>query len=376
MVRCLQTLAVICVGLCVLLSQTVSAEVRFPQRKVTMGGGYVIEYSEGDEAYAQALVRYLPLEIPTPQDIPAVPFSLRDLRERRAEIVARMAEQLGVPAIADNTVASFGTLVDVLLHASESLKPARLALWRKAEIDARLRAGQTVAGFSRDAEGELVFSLDVSFQFAEGESTETAVARMRAEVDRLTWPIKIGEDPALSAETDIRAQVVKLREDFARLAALVSSELQRIHVHGALHEIAELTLVNVYLRSADRRWFCEGVANYAASNVLRALTGSVYYDLDADVARYAGLRDRIDLPNWPVVGDTRGNNIPPEVTLASYAFATQAVVRAFEGLPPDTLARVLAEVGKTPIARADMNTVYTAYRRVTGRELRDYLPGS
>ena len=132
-----------------------------------------------------------------------------------------------------------------------------------------------------------------------------------------------------------------------------------------------------YLRSADRRWFCEGVANFVTYRVLAGIVGAdvarSYYDVDAELAKHAALRTRIDLPRWLVVEDASSRVVPPEVNAASYAFATKAIFSAFAHGEQRLLANVLTEVAKTPKDRATIDTVYAAYRALTGRDLREHL---
>jgi hypothetical protein len=191
----------------------------------------------------------------------------------------------------------------------------------------------------------------------------------------LSWPIKIGEE-GMSADAEIGKRLDELRENAAQLGAFQSSELQRLGVVTVLHETVESTLVDAYIRSADRRWFCEGVANYVVYRTLESLLGAEaargYYDVNAEVARYAALRDRVDLAQWRVMEDPKSRELPAEVNTASYAFATKAVFDAF-GNDPRRLVAVLSEVRKTPFEKATIQTVYGAYQKQTGKPLPDFI---
>ena len=87
-----------------------------------------------------------------------------------------------------------------------------------------------------------------------------------------------------------------------------------------LHEATEATIIEHYLSSADRRWFCEGVANYLAYRTLETLLGAeaarAYYDVNAEVARYAALRPRVDLERWRVKEDPKSSELPADVNTA------------------------------------------------------------
>jgi hypothetical protein len=91
--------------------------------------------------------------------------------------------------------------------------------------------------------------------------------------------------------------------------------------------------------------------------------------VDAALAKHAASRDRVDLAHWPVAEDPKSKDVPADVNLASYAFASKAVFDAFG--EKGTLAKTLSEVGKTGRDKATFETVDAAYRKVTGRSLRD-----
>jgi hypothetical protein len=360
-----------------LISATVCAAETFPERQVMQGEGYRIEYSVGDENYANALVRHLPLELPANRRDASMPLTVTDLRARREQILAFIAENLALPAPTPKmtqTFDAFGTAYTALQSLGQP-RPSRFALWRKPELAARLAAGQNVEGLTRTADGEIAFSLGVSFELREGQRPEDSLARVREDLAALTWPIKIGEDGTASVEIEKRLD--ELRENAAQLGAFQSSELQRLGVVTVLHETVESTLVDAYIRSADRRWFCEGVANYVAYRTLESLLGAeaarAYYDVNAEVARYVALRDRVDLAHWRVMEDPKSRELPVDVNTASYAFATKAVFDAFGSGDPHRLAGVLSAVRKTPIEKATIQTVYAAYQKRVGKPLAGFI---
>lgn len=167
------------------------------------------------------------------------------------------------------------------------------------------------------------------------------------------------------------ARIAGLREQLAQLASFQSAELQRLAVMNVLHETVEATLVDQFIRSPDRRWFCEGVANFVAFKTLEVLLGTEvaksYYDVDAEVAKYAALKGKVDLEHWPVVEDPRSKEVPADVNLASYAFATK---RVFEGFAEEgRLAKVLTEGAKAGRDKVTIHSVLVVYEKETGRKL-------
>jgi hypothetical protein len=373
----LRQLALICIGICGAVA--VHAAERFPQRKVSMAGEITIEYSEGDEAYASALAARLPLEAITTGSRDCLPLSIADLSQRRERTLGLIARHLGLPAPASPMMETYDAFV-AAFASLEELKPLReirrFALWRKPELEARLQAGQQLPGFVRAEDGGIEFSLGASFELSEGEPVTGAVARMREQWAQATWPIRIGENPGMAPDAEIAERVAAARENLAQIDAMQSTEIQRMAVVMVLHETVESTLVATFLRSPDRRWFCEGVANYVAFQVLVDMLGvdaaRGYYDVDAEISRHAALRPRVDLARWRVLEDPKSRELPADVNAASYAFATRAVSAAF-GAHEGLLQRVLTKVRKTPLDQASIVTVHAAYRSETGRDLFEYL---
>jgi hypothetical protein len=356
----------------------VQAADSFPERKVMQADRYTIEYSVGDEAYASALVRHLPDGLTT-QTVPAaVPLSVADLRSRRVEILRMIADRLALPA----PTAKMGETYDAFAAGHLALQNLKVmdsathfALWRKPELMARLNAGQQLPGFTRAPDGGIQFSMQTSFDFKDGENPDKSIARLREDLGRFSWPIKIGEPEGGSPDDEVQKRLDEIANAAAQMTAFQSAESQRKGVTNVLHETVEMTLVSSYLRSADRRWFCEGVANYVAYRVLEQLLGKEtargYYDPDAEAQRYLASKNRVDLLRWPVAEDARAKDIPAEVNDASYALATKAVFDAFgDG---DLLARVLVELRKTPLDKANIDTVYAAYLLKTGKDLRHFI---
>jgi len=358
----------------VMVVSSAQAADTFPDRQKMEGAGYTIEFSPGDEPYAKALVAQLPLA-PAPAPPPAqLPFTLNDLTTRRAEVLELIGEQLALPPTTPKMQQVYDAFAkaNAALGAATSMPAAnRFALWHTEELQARLAAGQNVAGFRRAADGGLEVNISASLQFNEGEAPEVGLRRMREEWAKVVWPIKIGAEPGATPEAEVRERLGAMRQNLAGLGAYQSAEMQRMAVMNVLHETVESTLVDRFIRSADRRWFCEGVSNYVAFAVLQSLVGSEaakqYYDVDAMVARNAALQDRVDLEHWPVAEDARAKPVPEDVTLANYAYATQRVFEAFK--EEGTLAKVLAELGKTSRDEANFASVAAAYRKVTGRTL-------
>jgi hypothetical protein len=203
----------------------------FPDRQKVEGAGYTIEFSPGDEAYAKALVAQLPFA-PAPAAPPAtLPLTLDDLATRRAEVLKLIGEQLALPPTTPRMQQVYDAFIkaNAALAAATSLPPAsRLALWRAEELQARLAAGEQVAGFRRAPDGGLEVSIGVSLQFSEGEAPEVGIQRMRENWGKVVWPIKIGAEPGATPEAEVRQDAAHGRDERA-------ARDRRVDARGPVH---------------------------------------------------------------------------------------------------------------------------------------------
>ena len=96
-----------------------------------------------------------------------------------------------------------------------------------------------------------------------------------------------------------------------------------------LHETTEVGIVDRYFRGPDRRWFCDGVANYVPWRVARDLHGedaakTIYY-LPEQLERYVAFREKADLHKWPSAENQSEEDQHSDLNRARYAFAANAI---------------------------------------------------
>jgi hypothetical protein len=140
-----------------------------------------------------------------------------------------------------------------------------------------------------------------------------------------------------------------------------------------LHETTEVGIIDRYFRGPDRRWFCDGVANYVPWRVVRDLHGADVatrvYNLQEALAQAAPLREKADLRKWPAVENESAEEQLSELDTARYAFAAQAVFLMNERGGANLLPRLFAEIGKTKPAKVSIKTVAKAWLKFTGTKL-------
>jgi hypothetical protein len=144
------------------------------------------------------------------------------------------------------------------------------------------------------------------------------------------------------------------------------------------HEVTEWAVVNTVIKSADRRWFCDGLANWVAmQDVDRRFgpgKGAEAFAKSYNATEMRKQAAKVDLLAWPTAEDVE-NRLRPEVedALAHYYFATLVMTKACEGRGADFVKKWLDEIRQTPLNRANAGTVLAAYRKLTGQDLKSIM---
>ncbi|HEY4301843.1 MAG TPA: hypothetical protein VGM73_13280 [Candidatus Didemnitutus sp.] len=351
----------------------------WPERKTFQFGEFIIEASAEDEAYVEALAVQLADRPPAPAPAPgpAGKLTLDDLAKHRDHFLALISARIGLDAPTPKMAQVFDQTLALWRFLPKALPtelPHRFALWRKPDLEARLRAGQKIEGFTLDAAG-LSFSFQINLTQASQDPAEAGAA-MNEAWGRLVCPIKIGAVEGRSPADDVRSSLGSSMLSWQESFRAVVAGMERTSVFNVLHETTESGVVWHYLTSADRRWFCDGIANYVAWRVIQQEVGAdearSYYDLAAELQKYAGMAGKIDLAAWPAVENS--GKYPEDLNTADYAFATKVIADVCARHGDDLLPKWFAQLGRTPREKATMVTVFKAYRRVAGDDLHGYIP--
>jgi hypothetical protein len=144
------------------------------------------------------------------------------------------------------------------------------------------------------------------------------------------------------------------------------------------HETTEWAIVNTVIKSADRRWFCDGMANWVAMQDVDRRFGpgkgaeAFAKSYPADELRKQAAT--VDLRAWPTEEDIKNGSRPNvENVPAHYYFATLVMQKACEGRGADFVKKWLDEIRKTPLNRANAGTVFAAYQKLTGQDLKSIM---
>ncbi len=441
-------------AVCWIAATALAAPVPHPTREgrlVDERDGLRVEYSPGQEAYAEAV--FAPLaawrqefaekEAEILAKEPAVlPGSAKDLIAHRDDILTTVAKEIGLPAPTALQGRVFDTMVgyyamvevfmDLLPVTALPMGRCRDAqIWTKADLSQRLVAGEKLEGFSWDPEtqaldyriGMLEFEspvnqeeaaqkfeaarLEHSFNYRPGadgvvniaasvtfdkdghpqplQPAERAfrwdlyTAKVRGYFKDLrdtSWPIVLKpEDDGKSPDTVAREFVDRLREPFGQPDN--PGYRNPVLLHVILHEVAEVGIVENFIGSADRRWLCDGAANYVAWKFVRDRCGAEFaqesYPFDTRLAQHAAQQKQIDLKKWRAAENTKEEENGTPLMKAHYAFATRAVFEMARQHGEDFLPKLFQEVAKTPRKKVRMETVEKAYRKLTGKKLGEVL---
>lgn len=363
-------------------------------------------------------------------------FSARDLRAHRDEILQQVATAMGLDAPTPLQVAVFNRMfknyedlegaMEKFTEAAWHLADIRdVTVWEKPELAKRLKAGEKIPYFSWDEKTQTVvfnFSpplsagpeeavkkadakvqqnlLDSSFNYTlkdgvidigAGFSVKPGgSAQIKAEPLPPRLPYKLLEPispimfPVVRRETELQQPLdqfadgaVKHAQGVLDMAAGVFHPVNLVVVHTLLHEVTEAGLVDRYIGSPDRRWFCEGVSNYVAWKVIRDRAGIEVagraYNLPAQLESYAKLQRKVRLSRWTAAENENKKDKGTPLSKAHYAFATRAVMMMAEANGDTVVADVLREVGRTPRSKVTMKSVAVAYQKITGRKLDDLI---
>lgn len=374
---------------------------------------------------------------PAPLPLPdaTVPLSPAEMRANRAQYLAAICAQLALKkptafqeecydAFLNNyesTMRMFHLLGRATMAGTARLD--KITLWDRAELVGRLQAGEKVTGFIYDPvtkQGSVAFKLP-EMEFKDDRLKELTAQREQLKNEYLFkitaaegggsnyhggvskrrqappadpappkaaepqglqfFPIVIPAQLSGLPPAELAAQLWEgstkggVQQIFDGIGEMVQSlpTVDPAIAHLVLHETTEIGVVDHYYRGRDRRWFCDGVANYVSWRVVRDRHGPAaaqhVYDLPAQLARYADLRDQADLRKWAATENQSEAEQESRLNRARYAYATQAIMLMGERAGPDALRKLFAEIGRTKREKVSFDTVQKAWRKIAGTDL-------
>jgi hypothetical protein len=335
------------------------------ERKTEELSGLIVEYPVDDQNFTRAFAlefsRLQANEPPAASSAPSLSFA--DMKQRRAEFLDAIGHYLHLPKPSPQMAAAYDQFLELAERMSATARtPIRhFQIWRGSELKARLEAGESIHGIKLGEGGPIFFSPQSTKDFSD-------------------WPflVMISNRDTETGDALAQKKAREARHMIDTLAELISVPPA---VQLILHETVERAIIENYLRSADRRWFCEGVANYVAFKIIEGRVGTASarrsYDLAQQVGMHADKRATTRLEKWAALEDQARQNHDDRDTrqgAANYAFATEVIFKAAAANGPNFLPSLFVEIGKTPLRKANIKTVYRAYEKTFGGDLRSYFP--
>lgn len=141
-----------------------------------------------------------------------------------------------------------------------------------------------------------------------------------------------------------------------------------------IHEGVESVVVYHFIKSDDRRWFCDGVAEVASALLLQEdFPEKTTRDILHEIARPrpSDLIERLDeiqLEAWPA-----SENGEATFSNGHYYMAALAILKMIEAHGAETLTELFNRLQEYDYESTTMDTVYHVFHNLTGEDLRVYI---
>ena len=380
-------------------------EVAPAERPFLKVDGITVYYNPQDEGFARKFAESLPqIAREAQEDLrlkrsgPAV-LTVKSFKARRDEYLAVIAHYLGLKKPTAHMKRTF----DVTLGSVEKMTAATLEdcernglidvvqIWRKSDLLAALRANGPDDFFDFNQEKDFVVKGGITFTVTTHLSalgagpgkrrTASTIAPLRfgaSNRKKMFLPVVWAVTEPVELEQEVPLQVSAARKYLGERTDALVNVTQNMLLLGVLHEVTEVAVIDDLIASKDRRWFCEGMANFIAYRAVLELdtpeAARRGYDLRQQLDQWQKFEREVNLPGWKVNEDLNAEEQDSDFNRARYAYATKAIANVYEKHGRDFFPLWCREVSRTPWKKADIATVHAAFERLTGEKLSDYYP--
>ena len=372
--------------LCALLAMAAisAAPTEASERVSLRRAGVTVVFDRRDEDFALIFAERLPPLLKAEKLALAAPgdTSLAEFKKNREVYLAAAARYLGLKEPTRGMRQMFDSMTKSVTRQEDALASALIIdtvqIWREPELIARLREHGEDEYFQpggKDASPMPKNGWNVSVN-----SRHSSIVKFSGTLrTRAFLPVILKEDdPAdLAARVDLHVQQAA---DYLRTG--ITADVSTIHdleVGMVLHEVVEWKIVSTFISSADRRWFCEGMANFIAYRALVDATtperARRHYDLAQQLVKWGSQERQVDLANWKAAEKMTGTEQESDLNTAQYAYATKVIADIAEKHGVELIPRWFGEIAQTPRDKVTMKTVADAFVRLTGENLASYYPG-
>lgn len=380
-------------------------EVALPERLFLKADGITVYFSQQDEVFARRFAESLPQiaqeaqeDLRLERSDPAV-LAVKSFRARRDEYLKVIAHYLGLKRPTAHMKRTFETA----LASVEKMTAATLAdyehnglidvvqIWRKPDLLTSLRANGPNDFFDLDEDYNFRVKDGITFavvthlssvgQGSGKRSTTATTAPLRFGASnraKMFLPVILASSKTVEIEQEVPLQVSAARKYLDKQTGMLINVTQNMLLLTVLHEVVEVAVIDQLIASKDRRWFCEGMANFIAYRAVLELdtpeAARRGYDLRGQLDQWKKFENQVNLPEWKVNEDLNAEEQDSDFNRARYAFATKAISNVYEKHGREFFPRWCREISRTQWKKSNIATIHAAFERLTGEKLSDYYP--
>ena len=367
--------------------------------------GITVYYNQQDEVFARKFAESLPLiareaqeDLRLKRSDPAV-LAVKSFKARRDDYLALIAHYLGLKKPTAHMKRTF----DVTLASVEKMTAATLAdcernglidvvqIWRKPDLLATLRANGADDFFDFDQNKNFVVKRGITFTVTTHLSalgagsgkrlTASTIVPLRfgaSNRKKMFLPVVLAGTEPVELEKEVPLQVSAARKYLGEQTGVLVTVTQNTLLLMVLHEVVEVAVIEHLIASKDRRWFCEGMANFIAYRAVLELDTPAAarrgYDLRGQLDQWQKFEREVNLPGWKVNEDLNAEEQDSDFNRARYAYATKAIANVYEKHGRQFFPRWCREIARTAWKESNIATVHAAFEQLTGEKLSDYYP--
>ena len=280
-----------------------------------------------------------------------------------------------------------------------------IQVWFRNDLNALLKEGRKIPGFSYNPATDHV---NFAFYISGKGTIETGkpldietLKRSLASQPAPVFPI-ILKDRSVAEIKDVAEQVATIRKEDKLVIPLLQSagtvtpaqlgiggsELSKgglltpaQTVFSSVHEMVETSLLEHVVASADRRWFCEGLANLMGMRACDQQfgptgenSGRKVFESLFNPTTLTKRAPEIDLLGWRAAeNETDATKKDDALSSAHYYFTTRVLLAATDGRDEGFLKAWIDKLREIPWNRTNAATIIAAYDELTGDSLREII---
>ncbi len=322
--------------------------------QIYRGDGYEITYPPAEKSFAQQIVN----ETKFPITISNVDAFKASAAKWKDDDLALIAYNLGLNEPSEGMTNIFDTFVRI--QATMVPQISAIDIYYYEDLKKKLKNGVKIDALSYNPTTDKI-DLKLSFSITDEKITQ--------KFQRL--PV------ILKAETlnDLQSRMREFNKMVEGLKRFREGQSPLSPYFVTLHETVESEIVFSMIKSPDRRWFADGMANAISLLVMQARNPeknlenllSIYYPAPANLAE---ILDSIDLESWEA-SENETREYPQN---AYYHLATLAVLEMIKENGKEFIPKLFRELRSYDYETIDMKIIYEIFQKQTGNDMIRYIP--